>query len=75
MAEKSSEKKAELSYEKAVERLETIVRDLEGGKAPLADSLALFEEGVALVRRCTEQRDAAEKKILELTREDRTDDE
>ena len=34
MAEKSSEKKAELSYEKAVERLETIVRDLEGGKAP-----------------------------------------
>ena len=75
MAEKSSEKKAELSYEKAVERLETIVRDLEGGKAPLADSLALFEEGFALVRRCTEQLDAAEKKILELTREDRTDDE
>jgi exodeoxyribonuclease VII small subunit len=66
-----SEKK--LSFEEAVARLDKIVRDLENGKAPLSDSLALFEEGIALVRRCTEELDAAEKKITELTSGDKND--
>ena len=66
-----SEKK--LSFEEAVARLDKIVRDLENGKAPLSDSLALFEEGIALVRQCTEELDAAEKKITELTSGDKND--
>ncbi|MBQ7010916.1 MAG: exodeoxyribonuclease VII small subunit [Clostridia bacterium] len=56
-----------MSFEEAVARLDKIVRDLENGKAPLSDSLALFEEGVSLVRQCSEELDAAEKKIIELT--------
>lgn len=72
---KTTEKAGEMRYEEAVERLETIVRDLEGGKAPLADSLSLFEEGVSLVRRCTAMLDDAEKKILQLTREDAKNEE
>lgn len=56
-----------MSFEEAVARLDKIVRDLENGKAPLSDSLALFEEGVALVRQCTEELDAAEKRITEIT--------
>ena len=40
---------------------------LENGKAPLADSLALFEEGVSLVRFCSTELDEAEKRITELT--------
>ena len=63
---KMAEKK-EMSFEESVARLEQIVKDLENGKAPLSDSLALFEEGVALVRACTEELDKAEKKIIELT--------
>jgi exodeoxyribonuclease VII small subunit len=66
-----SEKK--LSFEEAVARLDKIVRDLENGKAPLSDSLALFVEGIALVRQCTEELDAAEKKITELTSGDKND--
>ena len=56
-----------MTFEEAVARLDKIVRDLENGKAPLSDSLALFEEGVSLVRQCSEELDAAEKKIIELT--------
>ena len=56
-----------MSFEEAVARLDKIVRDLENGKAPLSDSLALFEEGVSLVRQCSEELDVAEKKIIELT--------
>lgn len=55
------------NFEESVARLDEIVRLLENGKAPLSDSLALFEEGVALVRQCTDELDAAEKKIIELT--------
>ena len=59
-----------MSFEESVKRLEDIVKDLESGKAPLSESLALFEEGIALVRKCTAELDCAEKKIIELTRED-----
>ncbi len=55
------------TFEESVARLEEIVKLLENGKAPLSDSLALFEEGVSLVRLCTAELDAAEKKITELT--------
>jgi len=62
-----------MSFEEAVARLDKIVRDLENGKAPLSDSLALFEEGVSLVRQCSEELDAAEKKIIELTDGDKNE--
>lgn len=37
------------SFEASMERLETIVRQLEQGNAPLEESLKLFQEGTALV--------------------------
>lgn len=39
-----------MSYEAAIRRLEEIVSVLTTGTKPLAESLALFEEGVGLVR-------------------------
>ena len=36
---------------------------LESGEAPLAKSLALFEEGVGLVKDCTSQLDKAQAQI------------
>lgn len=62
----NSDKENELSFEKALSRLEEIVRALEKGDAPLADSLGLFEEGTALVRSCSQQLDEAEQKVRQL---------
>ncbi len=55
-----------MSYEEAIERLNKIVNDLEKGNLPLADALTLFEEGTALMKRCTELLDRAEQKVVML---------
>ena len=59
-------KNEQLSYEEAVGRLGEIVTNLEKGKLPLSDALTLFEEGAALIRRCTELLDEAEQKVVML---------
>ena len=53
----------ELSFEAALSRLEEIVRRLESGAAPLDESLALFEEGVGLVKLCNARLDRAEQRV------------
>lgn len=60
----------EITFEAAMTRLEEIVRALEGGNAPLDTSLALFEEGVSLVKFCNQKLDAAEQKVKILQRGD-----
>ena len=59
-------KKNELTFEQSLERLDEIVRMLEKGDAPLAESLGLFEEGTALIRSCSKQLDEAEQKVVQL---------
>ena len=61
------EKLNEMTFEVAIARLEEIVRALESGNAPLDESLALFEEGVALVKLCNSRLDGAEQKVKMLT--------
>jgi exodeoxyribonuclease VII small subunit len=41
-----------LSFERAIEELETIVKRLEEGKVPLEESVAIYERGEVLKRRC-----------------------
>lgn len=53
----------EMTFETAVTRLEEIVRKLEGGTAALDDSLALFEEGVKLVKFCNNKLETADQKV------------
>ena len=55
-----------LTFEEALARLEETVRLLESGNVPLDDSLALFEEGIALVRLCNGKLDTAEQKVVKL---------
>ena len=55
-----------LSFEQSMARLDEIVRHLEKGDMPLNDSLALFEEGTALIRTCEKQLDEAEQKVVKL---------
>ncbi len=57
----------DMTFEKAMERLEEIVSLLESGKCTLDDSLKLFEEGTALTAFCTDSLKAAEQKIITLT--------
>lgn len=59
-----SAKKA--TFEQQLQRLEEIVASLEKGDAPLADSLALFEEGTKLIGSCTKQLDQAEQQVVKL---------
>ncbi len=55
--------KKAVTFESAIERLEDIVRALESGDAELENALKLYEEGIGLVRSCTEQLEKAEQKI------------
>ena len=62
-----SEKKAEsISIEEIFERLESIISNLESGDIPLDKSLALFEEGMTLIKSCQDQLKHAEQKVQEL---------
>ncbi|MDD3346336.1 exodeoxyribonuclease VII small subunit [Oscillibacter sp.] len=54
------------TFEQQLSRLEEIVSALEKGDAPLADSLALFEEGTKLIAACSSQLDQAEQQVVQL---------
>ena len=56
------------NFEASMERLETIVRQLEQGNAPLEEALKLFQEGTALDQSCTKLLDSAEQEIVKLTK-------
>lgn len=58
------------SYKDVVDRLEQVVRGLEGGDLSLEDSLKAFEEGITLVRKGEELLTRAEKRIEQLLSDD-----
>jgi exodeoxyribonuclease VII small subunit len=57
----------QLTFEKAIEELESIVARLEGGKVPLEESVAIYERGETLKRRCEELLRQAEARIEKIT--------
>lgn len=54
---------AAIKFEKALERLESIVNQLERGELSLDESLKIFEEGVKLSKTCLKMLDDAERKV------------
>ena len=54
------------SYETLYTRLQAIVARLETGELPLAEALALYEEGVTVAAACQQLLDTAELRIQEL---------
>jgi exodeoxyribonuclease VII small subunit len=58
-----------LTYEEAFAELEKIVAALESGERPLEESMALFERGQALTKRCSELLDKAELRVQALVGE------
>jgi exodeoxyribonuclease VII small subunit len=57
----------ELPFEKALEQLEEIVRQLERGDVALDESVTIYERGEALKRRCEALLKQAEARIQRIT--------
>jgi exodeoxyribonuclease VII small subunit len=55
------------TFEQAVQALEHIIERIESGEIGLEQSIAEYERGVALIRRCREVLDRAEQRVEELT--------
>ncbi len=60
----------DLPYEQAVDRLETLITQMESGDIPLAEMVSKYEEGVRLWRACEQQLSKAQA-TLEQIRETR----
>ncbi len=56
-----------MSFEQALAELEQIVQKLEGGKAPLQESIAIYERGEALKQHCETLLKTAESRIEKIT--------
>ncbi len=67
MAENTHVDVKRLSFERAIEELETIVRRLEEGKVPLEESVTIYERGEALKKRCEELLKQAEARVDKIT--------
>lgn len=52
-----------ISFEKAMERLDKIVTELEHGDVPLEQAIELFQEGMKLSKLCGEKLEQVEQKI------------
>ncbi len=62
--------KEDINFEKAMENLEQIANELEKGDLDLDSSVAKFEEGMKLSKKCSEILENAEKKITILLQKD-----
>lgn len=58
-----------LSFEESMAQLEQIVAAIESGQIGLEDSLAKYEQGMAMVKHCRGILDRAEKRIEVLTQQ------
>ena len=67
MAEATNTDVKTMSFEAALAELEGIVQKLESGKAPLAESIAIYERGEALKSHCETLLKAAEARIEKIT--------
>ena len=63
-------KKVDINFEEALQKLETIVEGLESGELSLENSLKSFEKGIKLARQCQEKLSKAELQVQKLIEED-----
>ncbi len=57
----------QLTFERAIEELELIVKRLEDGRVPLEESVTIYERGEALKRRCEDLLRQAEARVQKIT--------
>lgn len=62
-------KKTEIPFEKAMEKLEAIVSELEAGNLNLEKSLDSFEEGMKLAKTCEEALNQASGRVEKIMKD------
>jgi exodeoxyribonuclease VII small subunit len=67
MADTTNPDVKKMPFERAIEELELIVKRLEEGKVPLEESVAIYERGEALKKRCEELLRQAEARVEKIT--------
>jgi len=63
---KAAKKVEDVTFEAAVEKLESIVEEMESDELPLEKLLVRYEEGAKLVKACEEKLRTAELKVAQL---------
>lgn len=63
-------KENELTFEENLEKLETIVKNLESGNIPLDDAIDSFNEAMKLAKNCDEKLKRAESEVNKILSED-----
>lgn len=66
----NEKKEPDIPFEQALAQLEALVERMESGELSLEESLASFEEGIALTRNCERALSEAEQKVRILTAND-----
>ena len=67
MADTANTDVKKMPFERAIEELESIVKRLEEGKVPLEESVAIYERGETLKKRCEELLRQAEARVEKIT--------
>lgn len=62
-----------LSFENALDELETLVERLESGEQSLEESLKEFERGIQLTRHCQKSLQSAEQRVEKLIKQNQMD--
>lgn len=71
-ASEEQQSNSTIDFEASIQQLEALVKDMESGDLTLEQSLAAFEKGVALARRCQEALKQAEERIAQLSVDEST---
>lgn len=64
MSEQETRKKEEMSLEEMFSKMENIIGEMEKGDVKLEESFRLYNEGMQLLKKCSETIDTVEKKVL-----------
>ncbi|MBO8154831.1 MAG: exodeoxyribonuclease VII small subunit [Bacillaceae bacterium] len=65
----SEEKKMDISFEEAIEKLEEIVEKLEDGDVPLEKAIDFYQEGMNLAKFCNDKLVKVEKQMEQIMQE------
>ncbi|MFZ7096305.1 exodeoxyribonuclease VII small subunit [Luteimonas dalianensis] len=71
--ERTPEPSPVADFEKSLEQLETLVDNMERGELSLEQSLAAYEQGVGLYRRCQQALEQAELRVKLLSDPEKPD--
>ena len=65
-------KEKEMTFEENLNKLETIVKDLESGNVPLDDAINKFTEAMNIAKTCDEKLKIAEENVNKILNENGT---